>query len=84
MIKKINHIKNFGVFNDYRRSGTIQDFEKVNIIYGWNYSGKTTISRVFQCFENCMLKEHYPQADILAGLTQRACGSRGRELGMGK
>ncbi|MGB4653980.1 MAG: AAA family ATPase [Bacteroidales bacterium] len=64
MIKKINHIKNFGVFNAYRRSGNIQDFEKVNIIYGWNYSGKTTISRVFQCFESCKLKEHYPQAEF--------------------
>lgn len=64
MIKKINHIKNFGVFNAYRRSGNIQDFEKVNIIYGWNYSGKTTISRVFQCFENCKLKEHYLQAEF--------------------
>lgn len=64
MIKKINHIKNFGVFNAYRRSGNMQDFEKVNIIYGWNYSGKTTISRVFQCFENCKLKEHYPQAEF--------------------
>lgn len=64
MIKKINHIKNFGVFNAYRRSGNIQDFEKLNIIYGWNYSGKTTISRVFQCFENCKLKEHYLQAEF--------------------
>ena len=51
MIKRINQIKKFGVFNDYRRSGDIQEFDKINIIYGWNYSGKTTISRLFQCFE---------------------------------
>jgi wobble nucleotide-excising tRNase len=51
MIKRINNIKNFGVFNNYKRSGDIQDFAKVNIIYGWNYSGKTTISRLFQCLE---------------------------------
>ncbi|MFL1013263.1 AAA family ATPase [Flavisericum labens] len=64
MIKKINHIRGFGVFNSYRRSGNIQDFDKVNIIYGWNYSGKTTISRVFQCFEEKEVKEHYPSAEF--------------------
>lgn len=64
MIKRINHIRNFGVFKSYRRSGNIQDFAKVNIIYGWNYSGKTTISRIFQCFETGKLKEHYPNAEF--------------------
>jgi wobble nucleotide-excising tRNase len=51
MIKRINYIKNFGVFKNYRRKGDIQDFANLNIIYGWNYSGKTTISRLFQHFE---------------------------------
>lgn len=46
MIKRINKIKNFGVFENYRRSGDIRDFEEKNIIYGWNYSGKTTLSRL--------------------------------------
>jgi len=64
MIKKINYIKNFGVFNSYRRQGNIQDFPKLNLIYGWNYSGKTTISRIFQCFEDKELKEHYPDAEF--------------------
>ena len=64
MIKKINHINKFGVFNSYRRSGEIQDFSKVNIIYGWNYSGKTTLSRIFQCFENKKLNSHYPDAEF--------------------
>ena len=64
MIKKISHIKNFGVFNNYHRSGDIQDFAKVNIIYGWNYSGKTTISRVFQCLENNIRNTHYPTCEF--------------------
>lgn len=59
MIKRITYIKNFGVFNSYRRSGDIQDFAKVNILYGWNYSGKTTISRIFQCIENKAKNQHY-------------------------
>lgn len=64
MIKRINHIRNFGVFNSYRRSGDIQDFSKVNIIYGWNYSGKTTVSRVFQCFEHSKVNPHYPNVEF--------------------
>ncbi|NLI37534.1 MAG: AAA family ATPase [Bacteroidales bacterium] len=47
MIKKINKIKNFGVFRDYQKRSDIIDFKEKNIIYGWNYSGKTTISRLF-------------------------------------
>ncbi len=63
MIKRINHIKNFGVFKNYRRNSEIQDFAKVNIIYGWNYSGKTTISRLFQNFELKRNNENYLDAD---------------------
>ena len=37
MIKRINKIKNLGVFQNYRRSGDIRDFEEKNIIYGWNF-----------------------------------------------
>ena len=45
-IKRINKIKNMGVFSEYHRNGDICDFEEKNIIYGWNYSGKTTLSRL--------------------------------------
>lgn len=46
MIKRINKIKNFCVFQDYKRDGNLLDFREKNIIYGWNYSGKTTLSRL--------------------------------------
>lgn len=49
MITKINKIRNFGVFKDY--NWNCLNFTKFNLIYGWNYSGKTTLSRVFRCFE---------------------------------
>jgi len=66
MLKRINYIKHFGVFDNYQRGGDIQDFAEVNIIYGWNYSGKTTISRVFQAFEDSSknFKENYPDAEF--------------------
>lgn len=64
MIKRINHIKNFGVFQNYRRTGDIQDFTNLNIIYGWNYSGKTTISRIFQHFERTEKNPDYSSAEF--------------------
>lgn len=47
MITRINKLKDFGVYKDFNRTGDLQDFDELNIIYGWNYSGKTTISRLF-------------------------------------
>jgi wobble nucleotide-excising tRNase len=52
MIKRIQYIKNFGVYKNYRHSGTLPDFNNKNMIYGWNYSGKTTLSRLFSFMEN--------------------------------
>lgn len=50
MITRINKLKQFGVFQDYTW-GAIDDFKKKNLIYGWNYSGKTTLSKLFQILE---------------------------------
>jgi wobble nucleotide-excising tRNase len=51
MIKTIPTIKGFGVFDDFRWPAGLPEFKKFNLIYGWNYSGKTTLSRAFRCFE---------------------------------
>ena len=64
IVKRINNIKYFGVFKDYQRNGDIQDFAKLNIFYGWNYSGKTTISRIFQSFENKEIDDYYNGCDF--------------------
>lgn len=50
MIVRINRLKQFGIFNDF--NGTkIQTFGKYNLIYGWNGTGKSTLSNLFSCFE---------------------------------
>lgn len=65
MIKRINKIKNFGVFKDFKwDSDKIPDFNKHNLFYGWNYSGKTTISRLFRCFELGEKHQDYPSAEF--------------------
>lgn len=57
MIEKLD-IANFGSFNGFRWDtdvrephGAVGRFKKLNILYGRNYSGKTTLSRIFRSFE---------------------------------
>lgn len=67
MIKKID-IQKFGLFSDYSWNSEIgsdpdkHSFKKVNIIYGRNYSGKTTLSRIFRCIEKKEIHKDYPDA----------------------
>ncbi|PAV08677.1 AAA family ATPase [Methanocorpusculum parvum] len=58
MIKKIDRIQNFGSYQDYSWNCN-KDFSNFNLIFGWNYSGKTTLSRIFRSFEKHELPEHY-------------------------
>lgn len=51
MIRRIQHLKGFGVFGDFQWPSGLPDFKQFNLLYGWNYSGKTTLSRAFRCFE---------------------------------
>lgn len=51
MIIKINSLANFGNFRQFQW-GNNTNFSKCNLIYGWNYSGKTTLSRLFQLLAN--------------------------------
>ncbi len=61
MITKINKIKDFGIFKNFNGS-ILPEFKTCNLIYGWNYSGKTTLSRVFRCLEKGRLHDDYLSA----------------------
>ena len=57
MIKKFD-IKNLGVFKDFEwdknvvdDNGKIETLQNINILFGRNYSGKTTLSRIFRALE---------------------------------
>ena len=59
-------IGNFGSFTDFtwRKSlkdagNTVQNFRKLNILYGRNYSGKTTLSRIFRALETGRIPPNY-------------------------
>ena len=46
MIVCINRLKQFGIFSDF--NGTkIQKFGRYNLVYGWNGTGKSTLSNLF-------------------------------------
>ena len=66
MISSISKLKNFGIFSKFNWNKELPDFEKYNLIYGWNRSGKTTLSRVFaSCEKKCTYDEkeftQYPE-----------------------
>lgn len=62
MLKKFNHIncatyKNFNwELNEF---GKLNEFDKINIIYGHNGAGKTTLSRIIRSFEIKKLPQGY-------------------------
>ncbi len=64
MIQRIDTIKDFGIFNNYSwaSSAGIEDFKEKNILYGWNYSGKTTLSRIFSALRDQSLHHDFPNA----------------------
>jgi wobble nucleotide-excising tRNase len=64
MIRTIRSIKAFGVFNDFQWPGGLPEFKQFNLIYGWNYSGKTTLSRAFRCFEQKLPHVDFPDAQV--------------------
>ena len=64
MIRKID-IQKFGQFNGFiwnTHCGNTLQFKKMNILYGRNYSGKTTLSRVFRCIEENKLHDRHCDA----------------------
>lgn len=61
MIKGISRIKGLGVYENYTKPAGTQEFGVKNLIYGWNYSGKTTLSRLF-----AQLESKLPNPDLLS------------------
>jgi wobble nucleotide-excising tRNase len=66
MIRKISSIANLGVFKGFdwdrdvrNESGNVQLFQAINIIYGRNYSGKTTLSRILRAMDSGELSNKF-------------------------
>jgi wobble nucleotide-excising tRNase len=59
MIKRIELLKCFGIFQNFKASDLLSDFSKFNLIYGWNGSGKSTLSKLFASIEKKQLDEDF-------------------------
>jgi wobble nucleotide-excising tRNase len=71
MFKKIKSITNMAVYKSFDWDRTVKEpnnriaeFKSVNIIYGRNYSGKTTLSRVFRACETGVISDKYTNASF--------------------
>ena len=69
MIKCLD-IKKFGCFSNFdwkaalKEEQTVHDFKRLNIVYGRNYSGKTTLSRIFRSYEVGHLPENFKNPEF--------------------
>lgn len=73
MITKFKSINNLAVFQNFNWDANIGDkgnnvvpFKKINIFYGRNYSGKTTLSRIIRALETGTISDKYenPQFEV--------------------
>lgn len=64
MLKSFQRIKGLGVFADYTAPVGTAEFGVKNLIYGWNYSGKTTLSRLVAMLESKALNPELPQCSF--------------------
>ncbi len=64
MIKSITELQNFGIFANYTKPKELEEFAKFNLIYGWNGSGKSTFSKVFECLSKGHIITDFPDATL--------------------
>lgn len=66
MIKKFEYIRDFGIYKNFTWNNitSIEEFNIKNIIYGWNYSGKTTFSRIFSSLRDKVIDKDYKAASF--------------------
>ena len=57
-VRRIDAATDFGSYRAFTwDTGATEDFKRYNLLYGWNYSGKTTLSRMFAFLHRPQLPE---------------------------
>ena len=92
-IKKIDSIKNMAVFHDFEWKESVKDkadqvvfLRTINILYGRNYSGKTTLSRILRAMETGEISENFenPLFNVVFGdgtqITEKDLMNHGKEI----
>lgn len=75
MITKFKIIKNFAVFQDFKwdenvrkKDDSIIEFQDINILYGRNYSGKTSLSRLVDALNTGEVSDKYGDLECVLSL----------------
>jgi wobble nucleotide-excising tRNase len=91
MIKKIDSIKNLAVFKDFIWDNCVTDgvgkpvsLSKVNILYGRNYSGKTTLSRIIRALETGVISDKYGAPEFAVSFDDNSTAGRKNLTAHGK
>lgn len=78
-IKKISEIKNFSIFKDFNWDSNLSlgnnqtyDFKDINIFYGRNYSGKTSLSKIIRSLETKKISDKYDNPDFKIKLSDES------------
>ena len=50
-IGRISRLRSYGIFRNFTWPSDLPEFGQYNLIYGWNGTGKTTLSRLFRDLE---------------------------------
>jgi wobble nucleotide-excising tRNase len=59
-ITRISRLSDCGIFRNFEWPVDLPDFGRYNLIYGWNGTGKTTLSRILRCLE----KRRAPEGQV--------------------
>ena len=86
MINKID-ISNFGSFHNFDWNASVREtsgnnilsFNKLNILYGRNYSGKTTLSKIIRCLETKNLPVNYDNPSFVIQTNEGSINTNGIE-----
>ena len=91
MITKIKTITNLAVFHNFKwdeqvcdSDGNAVDLKSINIIYGRNYSGKTTLSRIVRGMETGVLSDKYESPSFSVSFADNVEVTQNNLVGHGK
>jgi wobble nucleotide-excising tRNase len=91
MITKFKSIKNLAVFHNYVWDDILRDggnnvilFKSINIFYGRNYSGKTTLSRIIRALETGNISDKYENPEFAISFDDVADATQANLNGHGK
>lgn len=77
MLRRIDWLKNCGFFENYRWETTLPDFARINVIYGPNGTGKTSLAGAFDGLRNAADAEGFRRVSVSIddGVTRTTDGS---------